>query len=235
MTGFDVLRHVREHHRQTSVILITALRLGRDGGRSDEDGRVRLRDQAVQDRRAANDACRRALDYQAAVGERHVYLRKELKNRYRFENIIGTSRKMQHVYNLINKVADTDSTVLIVGESGTGKELVARGLAFQQQPAASSVRGDQLQRAAGKFARVGIVRSQEGRVYRRGRGQARTVRGSESRHDFPRRSEFDGAAVADETAARFAGARSAARRRQQELAGQCARGRRDERTRFSRN
>jgi transcriptional regulator with PAS, ATPase and Fis domain len=71
----------------------------------------------------------RALDYQAALRE-NVYLRKELKNRYRFENIIGTSRPMQQVYNLINKVADTDSTVLIQGESGTGKELVARGLHF---------------------------------------------------------------------------------------------------------
>src|ERR671937_2149340 len=71
----------------------------------------------------------RALDFQAAVRE-NTYLRKELKNRYRFENIVGTSRKMQQVYNLINKVADTDSTVLIVGESGTGKELVARGLHF---------------------------------------------------------------------------------------------------------
>ncbi|MBA2431858.1 MAG: sigma-54-dependent Fis family transcriptional regulator, partial [Chthoniobacterales bacterium] len=39
-------------------------------------------------------------------------------------------RKMQQVYSLINKVADTDSTVLIQGESGTGKELVARGLHF---------------------------------------------------------------------------------------------------------
>jgi DNA-binding NtrC family response regulator len=71
----------------------------------------------------------RALDYQAALRE-NTYLRKELKNRYRFENIIGTSRAMQQVYNIINKVADTDSTVLIQGESGTGKELVARGLHF---------------------------------------------------------------------------------------------------------
>jgi two-component system, NtrC family, response regulator AtoC len=71
----------------------------------------------------------RALDYQAALRE-NVYLRKELKNKYKFENIIGTSQKMQLVYSLINKVADTDSTVLIQGESGTGKELVARGLHF---------------------------------------------------------------------------------------------------------
>jgi two-component system response regulator AtoC len=71
----------------------------------------------------------RALDYQSTMRE-NTYLRKELKNKYKFENIIGSSRKMQIVYNLINKVADTDSTVLIQGESGTGKELVARALHF---------------------------------------------------------------------------------------------------------
>src|SRR5205814_10528942 len=66
----------------------------------------------------------RALDYQAAVRE-NVYLRKERKNKYKFENIIGTSRKMQLVYSLIIKDADTDITLLIQGASGTGKELVA--------------------------------------------------------------------------------------------------------------
>ena len=128
MTGFDVLRHVREHHRQTAVILITAY------------GSVETAVEAMK--MGAYDyvtkpfkidelqmTVQRALDYQAALRE-NVYLRKELKNRYRFENIIGTSRKMEQVYNLINKVADTDSTVLIQGESGTGKELVARGLHF---------------------------------------------------------------------------------------------------------
>jgi two-component system response regulator AtoC len=128
MTGFDVLRHVREHHRQTAVILITAY------------GTVETAVEAMK--MGAYDyvtkpfkidelqlTVQRALDYQAALRE-NVYLRKELKNRYRFENIIGTSGKMQHVYNLISKVADTDSTVLIIGESGTGKELVARGLHF---------------------------------------------------------------------------------------------------------
>ena len=74
----------------------------------------------------------RALDFQCAVRE-NVYLKKELKDRYKFENIIGTSVKMQQVYDLIAKVADTDSTILIQGESGTGKELVARALHFNSR------------------------------------------------------------------------------------------------------
>ncbi len=74
----------------------------------------------------------RALEYRAALQE-NVYLKKELKNRYRFENIIGTSASMQAIYNLIGKVANTDSTILIQGESGTGKELVARALHFNSR------------------------------------------------------------------------------------------------------
>ncbi|MEP7014256.1 MAG: sigma-54 dependent transcriptional regulator [Verrucomicrobiota bacterium] len=128
MSGFDVLRHIREHHRQTSVILITAY--------GTEDTAVQALKMGAYDYIKKpfkiddlQMTIQRALDFQAAVRE-NTYLRKELKNRYRFENIIGTSRKMQLVYNLVNKVADTDSTVLIIGESGTGKELVARGLHF---------------------------------------------------------------------------------------------------------
>jgi DNA-binding NtrC family response regulator len=128
MTGFDVLRHVRENHRQTSVILITAFGTTETAVEAMKMGATDyvLKPFKIDE---LQTRIQRALDYQAAVRE-NTYLRKELKNRYRFENIIGTSRKMQHVYNLINKVADTDSTVLIVGESGTGKELVARGLHF---------------------------------------------------------------------------------------------------------
>ena len=74
----------------------------------------------------------RALDFQCAVRE-NVYLKQELKERYKFENIVGASAKMQKVYELIAKVADTDSTILIQGESGTGKELVARALHFNSR------------------------------------------------------------------------------------------------------
>ena len=170
----------------------------------------------------------RALEFQSARQE-NTYLRKELKNKYKFENIIGTSRKMQNVYNLINKVADTDSTVLIQGESGTGKELVARGLHFNSNRQHHPFVAINCSALPGKFARVGTVRSQERRLHRSGRGQARAFRGGEPRHDFPRRSELHGDLAPDETAPRPAGTRSAPGGRQQERAGQRPRGRRDQR------
>ncbi|MFC2089042.1 sigma-54 interaction domain-containing protein, partial [Calditrichota bacterium] len=51
-----------------------------------------------------------------------------LEERFKFENIIGRSKVMQKMYNLLENVAKTDSTVLVTGESGTGKELVARAI-----------------------------------------------------------------------------------------------------------
>jgi DNA-binding NtrC family response regulator len=71
----------------------------------------------------------RALSYNAALTE-SAYLRKELKKKYQFSQIVGSAPKMQEVFRMIERVADTDSTILILGESGTGKELVARALHF---------------------------------------------------------------------------------------------------------
>jgi two-component system, NtrC family, response regulator AtoC len=74
----------------------------------------------------------RALSYNQAVSE-NVYLKKQLKQQYRFDQIVGMSPKMQDVFKMVERVADTDSTVLILGESGTGKELVARALHFNSR------------------------------------------------------------------------------------------------------
>jgi DNA-binding NtrC family response regulator len=71
----------------------------------------------------------RALSYNAVLTE-SAYLRKELKKKYQFSQIIGSATKMQELFKMIERVADTDSTILILGESGTGKELVARALHF---------------------------------------------------------------------------------------------------------
>jgi len=74
----------------------------------------------------------RALSYNIAISE-NVYLRKQLKKKYQFSQIVGNSGKMQEVFKMIERVADTDSTILILGESGTGKELVAKALHFNSR------------------------------------------------------------------------------------------------------
>jgi len=60
----------------------------------------------------------------------NILLRKEVRERYRFGNIIGKSPAMRRVYDLISRVAATTSNVLILGESGTGKELVAKAVHY---------------------------------------------------------------------------------------------------------
>ncbi len=57
-------------------------------------------------------------------------LQTTLRERYRFHNLIGKSYLMQNIYNLIDRVSQTDSTILITGETGTGKELVARAIHY---------------------------------------------------------------------------------------------------------
>ncbi len=127
--GMDVLKHVRDKFPDIPVIMITAY------------GSI---NQAVDALKAG------ALDYvvkpfdveelkiivgrglaEKRLKQENVLLKKDLKERYSFENMIGKSRAMQEIYGLIEKVATTDSTILITGESGTGKERAARGIHYQ--------------------------------------------------------------------------------------------------------
>jgi len=63
---------------------------------------------------------------------RHQYdsLRNKIEQKYQYENIIGSSGKMQEVFKKVNKIAQSDATILIRGESGTGKELIARAIHY---------------------------------------------------------------------------------------------------------
>ena len=71
----------------------------------------------------------RALEHRKLSLENEM-LRRQLKRKYKFDNIVGDSEGMQAVFRLVEKIANTDSTVLIYGESGTGKELIARAIHF---------------------------------------------------------------------------------------------------------
>ena len=64
-------------------------------------------------------------------------LRRELSKNYNFTEIIGTSEELKNVFRVVEKVADTNASVLIEGESGTGKELIARAIHFQSRRAAA--------------------------------------------------------------------------------------------------
>ncbi len=70
---------------------------------------------------------RRALERRQLL-EENISLKKELQAKSRFDLLIGSSERMQQVFNTIRKVADLSSTVLITGPSGTGKELVASAI-----------------------------------------------------------------------------------------------------------
>jgi DNA-binding NtrC family response regulator len=71
----------------------------------------------------------KALEYKSLKMENRV-LRREISEKYSFENIIGKSAPMKNVFELIQRAAPSDSTILISGESGTGKELVARAIHY---------------------------------------------------------------------------------------------------------
>ncbi len=65
---------------------------------------------------------------QRRLKSENAYLRSQLEERYRFEGILGRSRAMRDLFQLLETVAGTSSTILVTGETGTGKELVARAI-----------------------------------------------------------------------------------------------------------
>jgi DNA-binding NtrC family response regulator len=70
---------------------------------------------------------KRAVEFKNLMQEKEN-LKLQLEEKYSFQNIIGKSREMLHVFNIIEQVAPVDVNVLITGESGTGKELIARAI-----------------------------------------------------------------------------------------------------------
>ena len=94
-------------------------------------------------------------------------LRDELRELGRFGPLVGRSKAMQEVYDLISRVAPTEATVLVTGESGTGKELVAQTIHELSARRDGAVRRGQLRRDPAEPDRERAVRPREGQLHRR--------------------------------------------------------------------
>lgn len=131
MDGVALLAELRTRVPKTLVILATAfgsLKTAVDGIKAGAFDYV-AKPFIIDDIRLVT---RRATEHKQVLSENQS-LREQLKDRYRFEGIVGSSPGMVAVYKLIARVAQTDSTILLQGESGTGKELAARAIHANSQ------------------------------------------------------------------------------------------------------
>src|ERR1700678_1522091 len=124
--GLEILARIRERHAELPVIMITAY-----GTVSNVVDAMRAGAQNFVQKPWNNEKL--LADIRASIGrhlaeEENVQLKRALKQRYNFENIVGKSEPMLRIFDLVAQVAPSRSTVLIQGESGTGKELIAKAI-----------------------------------------------------------------------------------------------------------
>lgn len=126
MDGLALLASVRERAPDVLVILLTAYGSLKTAVDAIKAGAFDYLSKpfVVDDIRLV---VRRALEHRKLLRENRS-LREQLRDRYRFDNLVGSSSGMVSVYKLIARVAESDSTVLLQGESGTGKEMIARAI-----------------------------------------------------------------------------------------------------------
>jgi DNA-binding NtrC family response regulator len=126
--GMEVLKYVKEHSPESICIILTGYGTIKNAVEAIKSGAFDYLPKPVK-MDEITITLNRALEYRNLKRENNN-LRNQLKRKYQFKNIIGESPAMQTVFETVEKVADTDSTVLILGESGTGKELIARALHY---------------------------------------------------------------------------------------------------------
>jgi DNA-binding NtrC family response regulator len=124
--GIEVLQRIKEAHPDVEVIMFTGLA---QIGTAVNCMKLGAFDYLAKpfEPEELKLAVSRALERRRLLLE-NTTLRHEVGSKYRLDNIIGSSPRMQQVYRLIAQCAATNSTVLVTGDSGTGKELIARAI-----------------------------------------------------------------------------------------------------------
>jgi DNA-binding NtrC family response regulator len=124
--GIDLLAEIRAHAPQLSVIMITAYGTVENAVKAMQAGAANFVQKPWDNEKLLADV--RAAVARHRAEEENVQLKRALKQRYNFENIVGKSEPMLKIFDLVAQVAPSRSTVLLQGESGTGKELIAKAI-----------------------------------------------------------------------------------------------------------
>jgi DNA-binding NtrC family response regulator len=128
VSGIDILKKVKETSPRTCFILITGNASAETAVEAMKEGAFDYVTKPFNFEKLKLQVAK-ALEKSQLLAE-NLYLRQQLHGRYRFDNIIGNSLPMQKIFTRMEKVAATDSTVLVLGASGTGKELVAKAIHY---------------------------------------------------------------------------------------------------------
>ena len=128
LNGMEVLKYVTENSRDSICMILTGYGTIKNAVEAVKLGAFDYLTKPVKMDEILI-TLKRALEFRDLKRE-NQNLKNQLKRKYKFENIIGDSEKMHRIFETIEKVADTDSTILILGESGTGKELIAKAIHY---------------------------------------------------------------------------------------------------------
>jgi DNA-binding NtrC family response regulator len=125
-SGMEILAEIRSHDAHLPVIMITAYGTVENAVRAMQSGAANFVQKPWDNEKLLADV-RAAVGWRRAA-EENVQLKRALKQRYNFENIVGKSEPMLKIFDLVAQVATSRSTVLLQGESGTGKEVIAKAI-----------------------------------------------------------------------------------------------------------
>lgn len=129
--GMDLLAEIRNGDLQLSIIMITAYGTVENAVRAMQAGAANFIQKPWDNDKLLADV--RAAIARRRTEEENIQLKRALKERYNFENIVGKSEPMLRIFDLVAQVAPSRSTILLQGESGTGKELIAKALHLNSQ------------------------------------------------------------------------------------------------------
>jgi len=129
MPGLEVLRVMRENDPEVEVVIITGYPTINLAVESIRLGAYDFLTKPFNPIAVVQIAVRKALERRQIIRENQE-LRGCLEKQYQFENFVGRSKAMQDIFKLIQRLSQSESTVLIQGETGTGKELIARSMHF---------------------------------------------------------------------------------------------------------